>query len=145
MTDTPAGPAVAHLILVTGSHLDDVAAAYVRRRLDEVLVGVRYLQAKLAILHGAAEGVDATADSWAREHDIEVHSIDAEWQMWGGMAGEIRNRKLLQLALLAERSRWAVRVMAFPGRSSRGTWNMVQLARDAGLRVEICVDERGEG
>ena len=78
------------------------------------------------IVHGGARGADAMAGEWAARHGLEIAAVPADWQRHGYIAGSIRNQRML-----AEHSPHLV--VAFPG--GRGTANMVQKARAAGVDV----------
>ena len=80
------------------------------------------------LIHGGASGADALAGSWALERDIPVREFLAEWSLWGGRAGNMRNSKML-------REGKPHMVVAFPGGS--GTRDMVRKARLEGIPVEI--------
>jgi predicted Rossmann-fold nucleotide-binding protein len=78
------------------------------------------------IIHGAAPGADAHAARWAERHGVPALAFPANWKKHKGAAGPIRNRKML-----AE-GRPDI-VIAFKG--GRGTANMVDQARAAGVQV----------
>lgn len=131
-------------LLVTGSR--DVADRdLVRLALDAVTDAVlRPMRKPLTLVHGAARGLDTlAAQEWAHG-EIEVHP--AQWDQhtsscpdWDRgnrtckLAGHHRNQQMLDAG--------ADLCLAFPlhqqtarGKgTSRGTWNMATLARDAGV------------
>ena len=129
------------LLVVTGSHGTDVSAGFVRRHLDAELKAAQWNGVALVLLHGGASGVDAVADAWAGERGVPVQSIPAEWTTYGMVAGPVRNRQLLDVARRAERAGWLVRVVGFPGPRSSGTWDMVKLGREAGMRTDVHVEQ----
>ena len=64
---------------------------------------------------------------------VAVYSFGADWQALGKRAGPERNGRMVA---------WAAEVpgsvlLAFPGPSSRGTWDCVRQARAAGLSIVI--------
>lgn len=77
------------------------------------------------LIHGGAKGADAMAASWGGKLAIEVSSFPADWETYGRAAGPIRNRQM--------RDQKPHKVIAFPG--SRGTQNMINLAREKGIDV----------
>lgn len=95
---------------------------------DEVLH--HYLDIVTMIIHGGARGADTLAGYWAGDHDIPCLRVPAKWQK-GKAAGYIRNKQMLTYG--------PDLVIAFPG--GRGTANMVQLAKESGLK---CLDLRSE-
>lgn len=127
------------LILVSGSHHNDISPEFVVKKLDEYAKGANHLGVSVSVLHGAADGVDAVADEWARSNGFEVASIEADWKKWAGLAGEIRNRKLLDAVLKAKAAGWTVMTMAFPSKRSKGTWSMVKMSREKSILTVINV------
>lgn len=77
------------------------------------------------IIEGGASGSDALARSWARSRGVHVATVAALWDRRGRGAGPQRNSAMLSLGPDG--------VLAFPG--GRGTANMVQQAKDAGVKV----------
>ena len=96
------------------------------------------------VIHGNARGADTMAGEWAAAHRIPVTAFPADWQHLGRKAWQVRNRVMLQLGLPRL-------VVAVPLGESRGTWDMVEVARKAGLTVWVMpndlvmVDALGEG
>lgn len=78
------------------------------------------------IIHGAARGADHLAQHYANYHSLPFMQYPAEWTKHGSAAGPIRNAKMLKYGK-------PDLVVAFPG--GRGTRNMVNLARKAGVPV----------
>lgn len=77
------------------------------------------------LIEGGALGADALARSWARDRGIIVATVNAVWDKRGRGAVPQRNAAMLSLNPDG--------VLAFPG--GRGTANMVQQAKDAGVKV----------
>ena len=82
------------------------------------------------VLHGGARGADAAAGRIARGLGLEVHTYPAQWSRYGRAAGYLRNQEMLDSAPVDL-------VLAFPLPQSRGTWDMVERAKVAGVRVEV--------
>jgi len=80
------------------------------------------------VIHGAARGADSLAAEWAAERHISIEEFAADWAKQGRAAGPIRNATMLSIGR-------PELVVAFPG--GKGTANMVQQARKAGLRVQV--------
>jgi hypothetical protein len=78
------------------------------------------------LVHGGAQGADNMGRLWARERRIPIRAYMAEWDKYGGTAGPIRNRKMLEEQLPQA-------VIAFPGGS--GTRHMVKIAKEANVKV----------
>lgn len=82
------------------------------------------------VVHGDARGADRMAGSVAERLGHFVARMPAEWTRYGKSAGMRRNEQLLT----------CVRpdlVIAFWDGSSRGTHNMIDRARRAGVRVRV--------
>jgi len=78
------------------------------------------------IIQGEAQGADRMARFWAEENGIEVEKYPALWHKYGKRAGYVRNQQMLDEG-------YPDLVVAFAG--GRGTSMMVNLARNAGVRV----------
>ena len=85
------------------------------------------------LLHGGARGADRAIGRAAQQLGWPVQSIAADWRRHGRAAGPIRNRFLLEQALLEAEAHTSpstsasVLVIAFPG--GAGTASLVQQAR----------------
>ena len=82
------------------------------------------------LVHGACRGADKLADEVGRELGFEVYDYPAHWTWHGKVAGSIRNSAMLYLHRVSL-------VLAFPLPGSRGTRNMIDLARSAGINTVI--------
>lgn len=81
-----------------------------------------------AVVSGGARGADAWGERWASERMIEVLRFNAEWERFGKRAGPIRNEAM---------ARSAEALIAVWDGESRGTSNMIERARQNGLRVFV--------
>lgn len=82
------------------------------------------------IIEGEARGADRLARRYGEERGIEVLRFPALWDKHGKSAGPIRNRQMLtegQPEL----------VVAFRGPNSRGTQNMIDQAKKAGVETVV--------
>lgn len=85
------------------------------------------------VVSGCARGVDFLGEQWALNNNIPIRSFPAEWAMFGKSAGYIRNGKMAQ---------YADALIAVWDGKSKGTKNMIDLARERNLQVYIhLVDE----
>ena len=80
------------------------------------------------VVSGGAPGVDSLGEQWAEQHGIPVTRFPADWKRYGRRAGPIRNTEMAEYA--------EALIAVWDGRS-RGTKNMIQLARQRGLRVFV--------
>lgn len=133
-------------LLVTGSRnwVDD---DQVYRTLDAALLTLRGAgTAPVTLVHGGCNmrptrdgcaayvddpprGADAIADYVWRSWGLPVEIHFADWERHGKAAGYIRNSEMV--------SRHADLVCAFWLDGSRGTGHTIQLARAAGLRLDV--------
>ena len=81
-----------------------------------------------AIISGMAHGADTLGTHWAEEHGFEVMRFPAEWDLYGKSAGYKRNHEMLLAA---------TGLVAFWDGRSRGTAHMIQIAREAGIKVVV--------
>jgi hypothetical protein len=79
------------------------------------------------IVTGGATGADALGKAWALAHGVPHREFPADWHAFGKRAGPLRN------AAMRDHVMPDGGVLALPG--GRGTRNMVELARAAGLTV----------
>lgn len=86
------------------------------------------------VVHGDQHGADKLADVWGRFVGAEVVAVPADWTRFGGGAGPIRNRQMLD-------EHRPVLVVAFPG--AKGTADMCEYARSRGVEVvEVLAEVR---
>lgn len=91
-----------------------------------------FARGETVIIHGCARGADTMAGQIARFLGFEVEEYPAEWETYGPAAGPIRNRKMLKCGK-------PDLVIAFHNDIvvSKGTKDMVTIARQAGIPVEV--------
>ena len=80
------------------------------------------------VVSGGASGADALGEEYARHNGIPVKIFKADWSQHGKAAGPIRNREM---------ATYADALIAFWDGVSKGTMNMIQEARNAGLKVYV--------
>jgi hypothetical protein len=91
------------------------------------------------VIHGAAPGIDAMAGDIGRAHANAVIPMPAQWTTLGKAAGPHRNRLMLNALLALRDVGYEVAILAFHDdlESSRGTKNMVGMARGAHVPVKV--------
>lgn len=93
------------------------------------------------LIEGDADGVDKFAGSWAAERGIPLAKMPYA-VAYGKGGGPVRNGWMLALANSVARDRAdSVLVVAFPTKSSVGTWNCVQQAKGLGIHIRIVHDK----
>ena len=92
------------------------------------------------VIHGAAKGIDTIADNVADELVTKVIPMPAPWAEMGNAAGPHRNRCMLNVLLNLKDCGYVVEVLAFHSNieESKGTRNMVAMARGAEVKVTVC-------
>lgn len=82
------------------------------------------------VVSGGARGVDTCGEMFADTEGLPTKVFPADWDAHGRSAGPIRNRRMAE---------YAVQLVAFrgPNGMTRGTGNMVRVAREMGLKVTI--------
>lgn len=83
---------------------------------------------RIVIVSGAARGADVLGEQYARERGYKVERYPANWEKYGKAAGPIRNDLM---------ARNADALIAYWDGKSPGTWNMIETARNYGLKVSI--------
>jgi hypothetical protein len=97
-------------------------------------------QDTLTLIHGCAPGADRLSEEvwrelWGRpplHPENIVLRFPAQWDKYGRAAGAIRNKQML------DESQPEL-VLAFWDGHSRGTKNMIELAKRAGVPVEVVI------
>ncbi len=119
--------------LVTGSrHCTEDHARLIRETLDRAAIPARLAKRRIIVVHGRCPrgGVDLVAHRWAEDAlDADPEPHPADWARFGKAADPIRNGEMVDLD--------ADVCLAFPAPDSRGTWDCIRKAADAGIRVEI--------
>lgn len=115
-------------VLVCGSrHFNDYEL--LRRELNEIRFKDTDREFS-TIIHGMARGADTLAGRYAEDNQIPVLEYPALWETYGRRAGPIRNTEML-------RDGKPNLVVAFRGPNSRGTQNMINQSRKAGVKVIV--------
>lgn len=113
-------------ILVTGSRswTDKIV---IRNAL--MVEASRFAHEDIVLVHGAnPRGADAIADKIATQYGWVVEKHPAKWSS-GRSAGPIRNQQMADAG--------ADVCLAFPLSDSKGTFDMIDRARDAGIELKI--------
>lgn len=85
------------------------------------------------IISGHASGADTLGERFAKAYKYPLKLFPAEWDKYGKAAGPIRNEQMAKYAAEADRGM----LIAFPIGESRGTKNMIKLAKQYGLEVNV--------
>jgi hypothetical protein len=88
------------------------------------------LPTDVVIIHGGAWGADKMAEEMALARGMRVECYHADWKAHGKAAGPIRNQRMIDEGK-------PDLVLAFPRPGSKGTWDMVNRAKKAGVEVHV--------
>lgn len=114
-------------ILVTGS----------RKWTNTKVIEQAILDAKAQIVvHGAAPGADFIAEAVCKKHQINYRGYPAKWNRIGKSAGPQRNTEMLNAEHLFSTTGIDL-CLAFPMKDSIGTYDMMEQAAHAGIRVLV--------
>lgn len=119
-------------VLVCGGRMFGVKDEARRLLMFRTLAALHERHRFTEILEGGAPGADASAATFGRLNDIRVRTFKADWDAHGRAAGPIRNRRMMEEGK-------PELVIAFPG--GRGTADMVEVAKEAGVKVIEVADE----
>ena len=97
-------------------------------RLCHVLEKLLSVNKPEAIVCGMAKGADALGHMWARENNIPVIEMPADWNTHGKSAGYIRNKEMAQVA---------THCICFWDNKSKGTKHMIDLAEEHNLKLRV--------
>lgn len=87
----------------------------------------------LEIISGGCTGADAMAEDYAERFGLKFAEFPAYWTKYGKAAGPMRNEQMAKYAADAD----CGMLIAFPIGESRGTRNMIKLAKQYGLEVYV--------
>lgn len=81
------------------------------------------------IISGGCSGADSLAEKYAKNNNLPITIIKANWKKYGKKAGPMRNKKMIKLKPNI--------VVAFSSKHylTPGTKNMVSLAEKKGIKV----------
>jgi len=109
-------------VIIAGSR--DATPEDVRRALQ----ACKWAHLVTVVVSGTAAGADQEGERWAHERGLSVERYPADWKTFGKRAGPLRNRTM------AESAEGLIAV--WDGRS-RGTQNMIEEARERGLKLYV--------
>ncbi len=86
----------------------------------------------VTIVSGGARGADLLGERFAKEYGFKLMRFPADWKVYGKQAGPVRNRQMLNYAKEEQGA-----LLAFWDGKSRGTKNMIDIAKDADIIIKI--------
>lgn len=96
--------------------------------MDAITSELRKSNTEIEIVSGKAKGADTLGEKWAKERGLKIKSFPADWDQFGNSAGPIRN---------AQMADYGTHLVAFWDGRSRGTLNMVNVAKAANLNMRV--------
>lgn len=94
--------------------------------LADLLWHIQPSDGRLTLLLGGARGIDSDVQAWSNPMGYPYRLYLPDWGSYGRAAGPLRNARMVADADA---------LIAFPG--GRGTANVIQQARDKGIRVYL--------
>lgn len=113
------------VIIAGGRHFDDYNL--VKERCNYFL-SEKMKSHQVVILSGHAKGADTLGERYAQERGLSIDAHPADWEKYGKSAGFRRNAQMAEVADA---------LIAFWDGASRGTANMIDLAKRKGLKVAV--------
>ena len=101
--------------------------------LDELGIHLINTIDEIEIVSGHARGADSLGERFAKTYGYPLKIFPADWDTYGKSAGVIRNEQMAKYASEADRGI----LVAFPLGESRGTRNMIKLAKQYELEVDV--------
>ena len=89
-------------------------------------------QKEIEIVSGTAKGADKLGEKYATEKGYSIKRFPADWNI-GKSAGYLRNKEMAE---------YADALIAFWDGKSKGTKNMIDLAKKNNLKIKICNYEK---
>ena len=86
------------------------------------------IEDSIEIVSGGSRGADTLGEQYAREKGYSIKRFPADWEKYGRSAGPRRNEAM---------ARYADALLAYWDGESRGTKNMIELAKGNGLKVGV--------
>ena len=102
-------------------------------KLDELGIHLLATMDDIEIVSGHCSGADICGEKFAKAYNYPLKIFPADWDKYGKAAGPIRNEQMAKYAAEADRGM----LIAFPIGESKGTRNMIKLAKQYGLEVSV--------
>jgi len=100
------------------------------KKLCKVCDNILQNQNNIEIVSGAYyKGADKLGEQYAKERGYKIIRFPANWNKYGKAAGPNRNQQM---------ANYADALIAFWDGKSRGTLNMIDLAKSRNLKINIC-------
>ena len=94
----------------------------------DAILSSKSQDSNIVIISGTARGADRLGEQYAAERGYQIERYPADWERDGKAAGYIRNKRMAENADA---------LIAFWDGQSRGTKNMIAIARERNLEVRV--------
>lgn len=84
----------------------------------------------VVIIHGDCKGADRLSEIYAKARGLQYERVPAEWDKYGDSAGPKRNEEMA-------RDKQADACVVFWDGKSRGSWNMIKMAKKYKLALRV--------
>lgn len=112
-------------VIIAGSR--DVEEKDAIKYIDAAIAESGWLYEINEIVHGNARGIDKAAGKYFKDK-LPIKVFPADWDKYGKSAGYIRNKQMAE---------YADALIAIWNQKSRGTKNMIDIAKDLKLKIFI--------
>lgn len=119
------------IIIAGGREFTDYA---VLKNVCDHMLSIIRTTSDVTIVSGGARGVDKMGERYAKEHDINLIVMNADWDTHGKSAGYKRNQEMANVS---------THLIAFWDGKSRGTKHMIDIAKRDNL-ISHVVDFNGK-
>lgn len=99
---------------------------FLKEKLDIIFVNTK--KEEIKIVSGTADGADKLGEKYAKENNIEIIQMPADWDKFGKKAGYIRNEEMAKIADAC---------VVFWDGNSKGSKHMIDLANKYKLKLRV--------
>lgn len=117
-------PTIMRVIVAGGRDYGERDGEYDRMLLDLAGLRAKHRGSHFEIVSGGARGAGARGEFWARAAGVPVTRFPADWRRYEDAAGFVRNQVMAW---------YGTHLVAYWNGCSKGTSNMIELARAGGL------------
>lgn len=124
-------------IIVAGSRGfsdKEIASVVITGLLSKHVFSKGFKREDVEFVCGMAKGADIIGKEYAERYGYEVKCFPANWDLYGKSAGAIRNK---EMAKYASYKKGYGALFAFWDGYSRGTKNMIDIAKECGIRIFV--------
>lgn len=92
---------------------------------------------QLTIISGTANGADTLGEQFAKEYNLNLIRMPADWKQFGKSAGFRRNIEMAKKAIEMKLDGYNPHLIAFWDGESKGTEQMISIAEKVGINTTI--------